>query len=100
MNPAEQKAHTAVTAELRVECEQLWSAIADLENVVMDRLEAVEKQREADERQALWLASTARDQAREALTQHAVMEQMELHDQTAPLRRDFLGRLRWFLRGD
>lgn len=102
MNGKEQAAHRTVTADLKVECANLWDAIADLESVLQARADGLDE-RVSLQRQTFDLAFLELHDLRDALG-HAVDQlQREINTRamdTAPLKRPFLGRVLWFLRGE
>jgi hypothetical protein len=102
VNGQEQAAHRTVTQNLKAECDLLWSAISDLESVLQARCDGLDE-RVRLQRQTFDLAFLELHDLRDALS-HAVDQlQREITTRaidTTPLKRPFLGRVLWFLRGE
>jgi septal ring factor EnvC (AmiA/AmiB activator) len=91
MNPADQRKHTTVTTELAKTLQELAESWDDQYTTVSDRLDLHQREIAANERAVIAV--------RQALERHEQRIEKLLTTHTEPMRRDFLGRCRWFFTG-
>jgi chromosome segregation ATPase len=91
MNPGETKRHTTVTTELAKTLQELAAGWEDHFTTASDRLDLHQREIAANERAVIAV--------RQALERHEQRIETLLTIHTEPVRRDFLGRCRWFFTG-